>query len=187
MPVIPTTDERLLRRLKRGDTAALDDIMTRYGRYVAAVIANQLGTFYTAEDAEEQISDVFCALWKHCDDLRTDNLRGWLAAAARNEARAFLRGRRFDTVDIDDCVIIDEHSVEEDTWQSERLRIIRNTLDVLDDVSKEIFIRHYYYNQTVTAIADATGVNVSTVKSRLQRGREKLRCELIKGGFSNED
>ena len=187
MSVIPMTDERLLRRLRRGDASALDETMDRYGRYVAAVIVNQLGTFSTPEDAEELTSNVFYALWKHCGDLRADDMRGWLAATARNEARAFLRKHHFDTVDIDDVIAEDERRVEDECGRSEQLDMIRSTLDVLDDVSREIFIRHYYYDQTVSAISRVMDMNVSTVKSRLQRGRERLRCELIKGGYCYED
>ena len=187
LPVTSMTDERLLRRLRRGDTAALDEIMDRFGRYVAAVIINQLGTFSTTEDAEELTSNVFYSLWKHCGELRSDNLRGWLAAAARNEARTFLRRHHFDTVDIDDVAAADERCVEAEMGRSEQLDAIRSTLDVLDDVSREIFIRHYYYDQTVAAIARLMDINVSTVKSRLRRGRERLRGELVKGGFCYED
>ena len=187
MPVIPISDERLLRRLRNGDAKALEEIMTRYGHYVSAVISNVLGTFATAEDTEEQSSAVFYSLWTHRAGLRTDNLRGWLAAAARNEARAFLRRRHFETVDIEDYIEVDDRRVEDNMWQSAKLTMIRNTLDVLDEASREIFIRHYYYDQTAAAIAQAMGMNVSTVKSRLQRGRERLRGELIKGGFTDED
>ena len=43
---------------------------------------------------------------------------------------------------------------------------------------REIFLRHYYYYQTVERIAGEMKLNPSTVKSHLRRGREKLRAIL---------
>ena len=47
---------------------------------------------------------------------------------------------------------------------------------------REIFLRHYYYCQTVSQISGEMGINVSTVKTKLRRGREKLRKQLCEGG-----
>ena len=43
---------------------------------------------------------------------------------------------------------------------------------------REIFLRHYYYGQKLEAIAQEMDMNLSTVKTRLRRGREKLRSVL---------
>jgi RNA polymerase sigma-70 factor (ECF subfamily) len=40
---------------------------------------------------------------------------------------------------------------------------------------QEIFLRHYYYCQSVAVIAEKMKMNPSTIKTRLKRGREKLR------------
>jgi len=49
---------------------------------------------------------------------------------------------------------------------------------------KEIFLRFYYYCQSISVIAEKMGMNQSTVKTRLKRGREKLRQHLT--GFKTE-
>ena len=178
-------EAQLLRKLKKGSTAALDEIMIRYEKYVAAVIINQLGAYANKEDTEELMSNVFYSLWTHRSELRTDNLRGWLAASARNEARALLRRYRPETVDIEDCVFIDDS--ENPVSQKEMVSVLRNTLDVLDRKSREIFVRHFYYGQTVAAISEDMALNPSNIKSSLQRGKEKLRRELQKGGYEYEN
>ena len=43
---------------------------------------------------------------------------------------------------------------------------------------QEIFLRHYYYCQSVSVIAEKMNMNPSTIKTRLRRGREKLRQHL---------
>ena len=59
-----TDDKTILRRLKRGDAAALEAAVRQYSGYVTAVIGNQLGPCAAAEDIEELASDVFVALWR---------------------------------------------------------------------------------------------------------------------------
>ena len=44
----------------------------------------------------------------------------------------------------------------------------------------EIFLRHYYYCQSVETVAREMKLGLSAVKMRLKRGREKLRSALTK-------
>lgn len=81
-----TDDKTILRRLKRGDAAALEAAVRQYSGYVTAVIGNQLGPCAAAEDIEELASDVFVALWRAPQPLRTEHLRGWLGKVARNQS-----------------------------------------------------------------------------------------------------
>lgn len=180
-------DERLLKRLRSGDIDAMNDILTRYMPYVVTVIINQLGERATKEDAEELAQNVFCSLWENRRSVRTDRLRGWLAAAARNSTLNFLRRHRYETVDIDDIVELPGgDNIESAAERRERDEFIAHVLDTLDGQSREIFLRHYYYGQNVSVIADEMSLGLSNVKSRLQRGRAKLRDELIKGGYCYE-
>ena len=57
----------------------------------------------------------------------------------------------------------------------------------MGEPEREIFLRHYYYGQTVAAIGLEMQMNVSTVKSRLSRGRKKLKAILLEGGYCHED
>ena len=58
---------------------------------------------------------------------------------------------------------------------------IRGAVDGMGEPDREIFLRHYYYCQSVADIAAALDMNANTVKTRLRRGRERLRAELSKG------
>lgn len=180
-------DERLLERLRSGDSDAMNDIMTQYMPYVVTVIINQLGQRATKEDAEELASSVFCSLWENRSTVCTDRLRGWLAATARNSTLNHLRRHRCETVDIDDIIeLADSECIETTAERHERDKFIAHSLDTLDVQSREIIVRHYYYGQNVSRIAEEMSLNLSNVKSRLQRGRAKLRDELIKGGYCCE-
>ena len=67
------------------------------------MIGSQLGSFAAGEDIEELASDVFVALWRASQSLRTEHLRGWLGKVARNQAISFLRRQHLQLVrqDID--------------------------------------------------------------------------------------
>ena len=64
----------------------------------------------------------------------------------------------------------------------EERRRVQEAVDSLPERDREIFLRHYYYAQTVQEISAATGVNEATVKTVLRRGRVKLKEALTKEG-----
>ena len=52
---------------------------------------------------------------------------------------------------------------------------------------RKCFISYYYYTKTIAVIAEETGLKESTVKSKLLRGRKKLKLKMEKKGFRYED
>lgn len=176
-----TDDKTILRRLKRGDAAALEAAVRQYSGYVTAVIGNQLGPCAAAEDIEELASDVFVALWRAAQPLRTEHLRGWLGKVARNQAISFLRRQHLQLVRDEDCILIDDRDAQKLLEAKERSALLNAALAALTTEDREIFLRRYYYNQTAGQIAEALHMNPSTVRSRLLRGRQSLRTELQKG------
>jgi len=181
------TDEKaLLDRLREGDTAALESIMDIFTPYVFSVLSRHLGQFRAPEDIEELASDVFYALWRHRRRMKTDHLRGWLSVTATNRARSFLRKQGPDTVLLEEAVEQPREDVEELVEAEECARNLHRALDSLPPADREIFDRYYTREQTVTEIAAQMGLKISTVKSRLQRGREKLRQHITEGGYYHE-
>ena len=176
-------DSEIILRLKKDDQSALERIISQYGAYVAAVVCHQLGAFSSPEDVEELASDVFAALWRSRHKLKTDHIRGWLGATARNRARDFLRKQSLLTADEEDHIIVADDDVQQLLEKQERTRLVHEALTALQAEDREIFLRYYYYNQSVSQISEALGRNTNTVKSRLARGRSKLKEILMKEGF----
>ena len=173
-------DVKLIRSLKRGQRGALDRAIACYSGYAAAVARSVLGNAATREDLEEIVSDVFVALWRTAERLDEGKpLKGYLAAIARNASVDRLRRQRpEDPLPEDDLLTADEaQGPEAETLRREQAETLRRLL-LADD--RAIFIRLYYYRQTVHEIASLMGMNESTVKARLARGRKKLRERLAK-------
>ncbi len=61
--------------------------------------------------------------------------------------------------------------------------MLSRALDSLDRADRELFVRHYYYGQTVARAAEEMGLNLSTAKTRLRRGRERLKEYLQEVGY----
>ncbi len=168
-------DALILQKLRAGDPAGLGAAIETYTGYVGAVIANQLRRRGSREDIEELTANVFVSLWENRLSIRSGRLRGWLGAVARNEGRSFLRKNRLLTVSPEDVLLISGDVAEKLLERDEARRLLWEAVDSLTEPDREIFLRYYYYDQSIPAIARDMKLHREAVKSRLRRGRDKLR------------
>lgn len=172
---------KLIRALQQGDTAALEKFIGKYNRYVSSVIARIIGG--RAADCEELTADVFLTAWNNRDKLREGKVSSYLGTIARNKAFDLLRQDK-DFVPLeDDILIFDSADIEEQTEQKDTGLMLKEALGQLDKKQRELFVRHYYYGQTIKAAAEEMGINLSTAKTWLYRGQTLLREILEKKGF----
>ena len=81
----------------------------------------------------------------------------------------------------DDLLAADDaEGPEAQTLRREQAETLRRLLLGMAADDREIFVRFYYYRQTVREIASVMEKNESTVKARLARGRARLRDKLTK-------
>lgn len=180
-------EKTLLRRLKRGDTAALEQVIDHYSSYTAAVIRSVIGKAMTAQDIEEVTADVFVVLWQQADRVEAGHLKGYLSSVARNKALNKLR-ERGETLELEEDILIpDDQLPERILTVKEQNQMVTSALLEMEQPDRDIFLRYYYYCQTVAQISQGMALNLSTVKSRLARGRKKLRKQLEKRGFIYEN
>ena len=175
-------EKSALRALKQGNEAALAWMIDRYAAYVGAIICNIIGSFMTASDVEEVASDVFLALWSNAEKIRPGKVKAYLSGIARNKAKEKTREMGRELPLEDDAVILSDLDVERDFEEREQAGFIRRAVLAMSHPDREIFLRHYYYCQPVSQIAGEMGINPSTVKTKLRRGREKLKKQFGEGG-----
>lgn len=177
------TEELILRKMRSGDPKGLEELMDRYIPYVSTVVWNILRFSMTREDAEEVVSDVFLAAWNQAGDLKRGYVKAWLGAVARNKARTKLR-RAGATLPLEEDVLElpGEDTPEERMERSEEAKLVRSAVDGLGEPDREVFLRHYYYAQTVQEISREMLLNESTVKTKLRRGRMRLKTILTRWG-----
>ena len=168
-------ESEALRLLRDGSEEALGWIVDRYTPYLSAIVYNIIGSTMSRSDVEEVVSDAFVALWNNSHKVDQEALKGWLAAVARNLARNRLRRAGAELPLEDDVLLEASRSPSDQAELRERDHAVYEAVNGMEAPDKEIFLRHYYYGQSVSFISEKMGMNVSTVKTRLRRGREKLR------------
>ena len=178
------TDAKALALLQKGDQQALEWFIDRYSAYVGTIVNNILQDSMSRADVEEVTADVFVTLWKSAGKLFPLNLKGFLGRVARSLALRKLRERTQELPLEEDILVLEEDSLIEKLDQEERDRIVREAVLAMPQPDREIFLRFYYYCQTIPVIAEKMDMNPSTVKTRLRRGREKLRKHLT--GYRSE-
>ena len=177
------TEQTMIRKMRARDPAGLEALMDRYIPYVSAVVWNLLRFSMQPEDAEEVVSDVFLAAWDQAEDLQAGKIKAWLAAVARNKAKNKLRhlGREL-PLEEDILELPGQESPEAELTRTEERFLVNWAVNDLPDQDREIFLRHYYHAQTVREIAEEMALNESTIKTRLRRGRMKLKEILTRWG-----
>ncbi len=160
-----------------------DALRTLYARFSRPVYTMGMRLLGTREAAEELTQDVFVTAWRKA--ARFDPARGrlstWLMTIAHN--LAIDRLRRETGVSRPTLVLVDEvpetAGVDEEDVLIERDAAMR-ALSSLSEAERRLLARAYFRGLTAREIAEADGIPLGTVKTR-------LRSALIKVRRANED
>jgi len=185
-------DAELVKRFNAGDEAAFVEIMTRYREKIFSVA---LALLRNRADAEEIAQDTFIRAHRGLGRFRGDSsLATWLHRIAVNLARNrywyFFRRRRHATLSLDcalsedsdatfaDLVATDAPSPSREAATGEFSALVSECMEKLDARHREILTLRNLLNRSYDEIAQALGINVGTVKSRIARARGNLRALL---------
>ena len=172
------TEAAALRELKKGSEKALEWFIDAYTPYVTAVIHNVIGDRMDMADVEEVASDVFYALWENA--RKVYSVKGYLGTIARNMAKNKCRALKWDLPLEDQLLVVEAKDPEARLEEKERSKAVKRAVLRMPHPEREIFLRHYYYCQKIEAISEEMDIPLSTVKTKLRRGRARLGRELQK-------
>jgi RNA polymerase sigma-70 factor (ECF subfamily) len=155
-----------------------DAVRALYARYARPIFTLGLRLLGSPEAAEELTQDVFLAAWRKA--ARFDPGRGrlstWLMTIAHN--LAVDRLRRETGATRPHLVLVDEvpevAGAEEEDGLAERDMAIR-ALAMLSDAERRLLVRAYFGGFTAREIAEADGIPLGTVKTRLRTALIKVR------------
>jgi RNA polymerase sigma-70 factor (ECF subfamily) len=162
--------------------------VTRYGPRIFRLAQN---ITRNREDAEEVSQDSFARAFLHVDSFRGDSrFYTWLARIAINQALMKLRTRRreFQYVCPDTRedtqfraeVADDAPTPEQQYSQKELQRILASAMEELPLASREVLQLREVEERSTAETARILGLSISAVKSRMLRGRQRLRQALTK-------
>lgn len=171
------------------DEGAIRETALKYGRLCSRIAGNIL---VNREDCEECVNDTYFAVWNAIPDKRPDKFLAFIGKITRNLALKKYRyaaaakrnpSAAMSLEELGDCVSGRE-SVESEI---ENRRIESTIADFLwqqDEEKRNIFIRRYWYFESIEGICRRTGYGQSKVKSMLFEMRRKLRNYLENEGIS---
>lgn len=170
-------ESKLLMQLRKKQKNSINQTIEIYTPYLSTVLYNMVGNGLPKEDIEEIVSDVFVMLWKNAEyiDLKKGTLRSYIAASARNLALKRLNKKK-EYISIDGIELPDDNSFENSNSETDE---IWKAVMSLGEPDNEIFVRFYKYDEKLKDISKTTGLNVSTIKTKLSRGKRKLKRILL--------
>ena len=166
----------------------LTDVYQRYHDMVYRIALVQTKQQSLAEDVQQ---DVFLALVKYSDRIRDEeHLKAWLIRVTQNACRKHFRSLWIRlTVSYDDQLAKDdpestgssspELAVADGDPESEEIEVVREAVEELPENYRSVIHLFYYEEMSVREIAGILGMTESSVKTKLSRGRDRLR-EIVK-------
>lgn len=176
-------DEQLVLLTKDGDLAAFNSLVARYQGPVFNLCARLLGERQAAEDATQE---TFLSAYRAISRFDGRNVRGWLLRIAANQSKDELRrrGRKdragsldkiFDTMDAPVEVPDTAEGIEQLLERKELGEALQSVLLDLPFDQRQAIVLVDVYGYRYEDVAEMTGNSVGTIKSRIHRGRERLR------------
>ena len=136
-------------------------------------------------DVEELASDVFIAVWRSPGKLTGENLRPYLAAAARNKALSRLRTVR-QWQPIEEDFLTADGDFEDEADRHLLAEALSDALEELEAPDREILVVTYYYCRSLKETAAELDITEGAAKTRLFRARERLKKILTERGIVYE-
>lgn len=171
-------DKEIIRRIRHGEKELFDLLVTEHYQDIYHFCFYKTGDPEAAYDCTQE---TFLHVIRFLDSYAEQNqFRAWLFGIARNVCNDLFRGKK--TVAVDESFLEAACQEEEGFHRAELKDCVREALDELPEMQKEVIILRFFYDMKMKEIAAVVGAGVPTVKSRLKQGMDKMRRFLGKEG-----
>ena len=164
----------------RADTARWSRLTRLLKPIHAQAVATARRLCRSVQDGDDLYQETVLRAYDKLDGLREEScFRSWFFATLLSRHRSHVRRPRRDSVSLEETIGGRDEPIGEDgiSWEEEFLRAERaaRALAGLKPVQREAIVLHDIEGFAVEEVAEVQGVTPSAVKSRLSRGRERLR------------
>src|SRR5688572_12866382 len=194
MATVPPADlfdeTALVERARAGDAGAFTELVEKYERKIYRLAKH---ITQNDEDAEDVLQESFLKAYSHLGSFEGQSkFYTWIVRIAVNEALMKLRKRKSDrTVSLDEPQETGEETVTreiavwdddpEQRYSQEELReILDNAVNSLKPSFRTVFVLRDIEELSTEETAEALGISIPAVKSRLLRARLQLREKLTR-------
>jgi RNA polymerase sigma-70 factor (ECF subfamily) len=180
-------EARLARLALKGDQNAFSEIVDLYQDKLFHLANRMLNNRHEAEDV---VQDTFLRVYKNLDRYDVSmKFSTWIYRIATNLCIDRLRKRKpgfsldaessdHDGLDGYSMLPNDDRTPESETLLSETRQTIRSAIDTLPPKYKSVMVLRYLEDLSLQEVGDVLNMPVTTVKTRVHRGREFLRKKL---------
>lgn len=180
-------DKKILDLLWQRSEQAIEALTERFGALLHRICMNILGD---PLDAQECVSDTYLAVWNAIPPKKPNPLSPFVCRTGKNIALNRLRNNTAQKRDSRYDLSLAElepylgTTALDDTISARELGdLINRFLKTQKRDSRNIFLRRYWFGDSVTDIASDMGMTENTVSVRLSRTRDQLRAYLQKAGY----
>lgn len=159
--------------------AAIDAVEEKYGALCHSVARNLL---HSQEDAAECVNDTWHGLWNTIPPRKPEKLGAFAARITRNLAmkrltRQNAEKRQAVTVSFEELnqCIPDDKTVEQALEGKELTRLLDAFLDTLGEEDRNLFVRRYWFFDSIRQLSRSFGITENHVKIKLYRMRKALK------------
>lgn len=181
-------DEAIIQLYFAREQSAIDASEKAYGGLCRSIAHRIL---CDGRDVEECISDLWLRVWNAIPPTRPNSLRAYLARVVRNlaldRAEYNSAARRKSAAEesfeeLAPCLCGDESTQRK--LEEEELRVfLRDFLLAQPQKARVLFVRRYWYGESIRELASAFGSREETIRTSLFRTRTKLRAAMQKEGI----
>ena len=181
-----TDDQKIIELYINRSEQALSETAGKYGRYCLSIA---YGILQSHEDAQECVSDAYLTAWNAIPPRRPADLGTYLGKITRNLSIDRLRTRSREkrgggeiplALEELEEVVAGSDSPENAAVRKELIAGLNRFLSELTQQERYVFVRRYWYLDSLGDIAKSTGFSGSKVSSMLYRLRGRLKKQLIK-------
>ncbi len=181
-------DEKILELFAEHNPQAIQEAQNQYGAALKRLAFRFLGN---EADAEECLNDVWFKAWNVLQTQKPEHLSAYLMQICRYTAFNMLDQK---TAQKRNAVVVEltaemEQCIPDDAAQETQTELSEILNEFLKSLSKEkriIFVRRYWYGDSIAEIAQALHCREGKVKTSLCRSRKKLEKYLKERGVSYE-
>jgi RNA polymerase sigma-70 factor, ECF subfamily len=183
-------ESQLVAQSREGDTTAFNELVRRYEGKIFRLAQH---VTQNREDAEDVLQETFLKAYEHLDQFKGDSkFYTWIVRIAVNQALMKLRRRKSDkSVSLDETIDTGEDTVtreiaawDEDPEQrfsrDELGSILDSAVQSLEPLYRSVFVLRDIEELSTEETAEALGLSIPAVKSRLLRARLQLREKLTR-------
>lgn len=180
-------DEQIIKLYLERNEKALKETQSKYDAYCFRIAKNILTV---REDAEECVNDTWNLSWNKIPPVIPVSLKAFLGKLVRdaaisryrsNHAKKRYRGIEIIYEELEECIPSD-FNVEENFEHQQLSEFINNWLGGLSKEDRVLFVKRYYYGDTVKRLAQVTGCTENQMAQKMLKLRKKLKLFLTGKG-----